>query len=213
VGRDHAIDDEPVGRSAERGPRRGRRKVATDHEPLDRRAIHRSAFERSRHAAIAQHDRAIGDRQHFVEVVGNIDDGHAAPAQLVKHREEAVSLPRTQARGRFVEDQDARVRAEGLRDLDQLPLGDRQAAAERRWIQIEAHAREPPGGFGMHRPQVEPAEAVVLAAKENRTCKVKMLRQVQFLVHKRDANLRRLGHAAQAQLVRMAVLIDLLNRA
>jgi hypothetical protein len=212
VGTDQPFDDQSFGRAVERRSCRRRGQVATDHESFDGGAVHRLAFERSGHASIAQHERAVGDPQHLVKVVRDVDDGHAAAAQVVEHGEEAFGLARAQARGRFIEDQDARVRAERLRDLDELTLRDGQAAAGRRWIEVEPNAREPARSLGMHGARVEPAEAVVFAAQEDRPGQVEVLGKVEFLVHERDAGQGRVGHAAQAHVVGVAVLRNGLER-
>ncbi len=45
-------------------------------------------------AAIAQHDDAVGDLQHFLELVGNKDDGFALPLEQVHHLEQSFDLLR-----------------------------------------------------------------------------------------------------------------------
>ncbi|MEY4182678.1 MAG: hypothetical protein RLZZ217_1304 [Planctomycetota bacterium] len=209
---DEARDLEPHGLRVERRAFADRRQVAADHQALDRAAVHRRPVERTGHASVAQHQRAVGDPQHLIEVVGDIDDRHAVAAELVDRGEQPLGLARAQAGGRFVEDEDPCARTQRLGDLHELPLRDGQAAAGGRWIQVEAHASEPARGLGAHRPRVEPAEAVVFTAQEDRTGQVQVLGEVQLLVHERDAGLFRIGHAAQGESVRAPLVIDRLER-
>ena len=65
-------------------------------------------------AAVAQHGDAVGDRHHFVQLVG--DEQYRAPlgGEVAHDREQAVALLRRQHGGRLVEDEDARVAIERL---------------------------------------------------------------------------------------------------
>ncbi len=53
----------------------------------------------------------------------------ALPRQLARELEQPVRLAGRQRRRRLVEDQDARILGQALGDLDDLPLGECQAAA------------------------------------------------------------------------------------
>ena len=63
---------------------------------------------------------------HFAEPVRDVDDGHAALAQIRDDLVQPGRLGQRQARRRLVHDEHARVERERFRDLDELLLRDRQ---------------------------------------------------------------------------------------
>ena len=105
-----------------------RAELAPDHPPDhlvgrhvgDRRVVH--------DGAVAHHGDGVADREHLVEAVGDEQHGRALLAQRPDDREQPLDLRARQRGGRLVHDQHARLEAERLRDLDDLLVGDREAA-------------------------------------------------------------------------------------
>ena len=73
--------------------------------------------------AVAEDRDAIRDGGNLLEAVGNVDDAGAVLAEPGDDGEEPLDLALAQRRGRLVHDQDPRVGADGLGDLDDLLLG------------------------------------------------------------------------------------------
>ena len=78
--------------------------------------------------ARAQHEDAVGDAQHLMELVRDEDDREAFCRELLQCREQALTFLRGQHRGRLVEDEDARLAIEHFQDFDALPFADRKLA-------------------------------------------------------------------------------------
>jgi hypothetical protein len=72
------------------------------------------------HPAPAQHDDAVGDREHLAQLVGDEDDGLPLVDQAADDREEVVDLTRREHRGRLVEDQHVGFAVQRLHQLDAL---------------------------------------------------------------------------------------------
>ena len=97
---------------------------------------------RADHVPVAQHDDVVAQAQHVAEDVADIDDRDALRAQPVDDVEEAVGLARRQRCRRLVEDDDLRLGAQRLGDLDELALALRQPADQRRRRQVEVDRGE-----------------------------------------------------------------------
>ena len=76
----------------------------------------------------------IAQREHLVEPMADEQHGHAPVARLADDREQPVDLVRGQRRRGLVEDEDAGLERQRLGDLDQLLVGHRQAADDRRRV-------------------------------------------------------------------------------
>ena len=76
--------------------------------------------------AVAQHNDAVADAQHFLELVRDEDDRFALAAQQLHHVEQPVDLLWRQDRCRLVQDEDIGVAVERLDNLDALAHADRQ---------------------------------------------------------------------------------------
>ena len=69
---------------------------------------------------LAQHRNAVTQRQHFIQMVGNKEDGVAVVTQAAQLGEELRYLLRRQHGGRLVEDQYIDIAVEQLEDFDLL---------------------------------------------------------------------------------------------
>src|SRR5262245_42357051 len=84
-----------------------------------------------RHPPVAQHGAAVGDGDHLVETVGNVDDGGALPLHARQHRKQARDLAFFERRRRLVEDEDAAPPAQRLGDRHELTLGEAERSDAR----------------------------------------------------------------------------------
>jgi hypothetical protein len=178
--------------------------LATNHEPLDRRAVVVAARKLAGLAPVAQHHHAVGDVHDLVEMVRDERDRDARRAEFVDDSEQPSGLPARQARRRFVENQDARLSRQRLRDLDELALRDPKRPAQGRRIDVEPNARKPRRAVRPHLRAVEESEARRLAAEIDRPRDIEILREVELLMHQRDAGLARSAHAVKRNLAQGA---------
>ena len=65
---------------------------------------------RAHHLPAAHHGDAVGNCQHFLELVGDEDDRNAPLGQLAHDAEQVFRFLRSQHGGRFVQDQDVGLR-------------------------------------------------------------------------------------------------------
>ena len=146
VGED-ALAGEPVDgqhRAADLGLllREQRRELAADHAANDlaRRQLRRP---RVVHDLAVAHDRdRVAEGEDLLEAVRDEQHRGAAVAQRPHDAEEPLDLGPGQRRGRLVHDEHARVEAERLGDLDDLLVGDRQAAHRALGVEPDAEAVE-----------------------------------------------------------------------
>ena len=98
---------------------------APDHqgdELLARHLSHRRA--RRDILAVAQHRHAVGDREHFLQLVADKDDRDAVIAQLFEQLEQRGGLVLGDRGRRLVQQQDLGLQRQRFGDLDDLHLGD-----------------------------------------------------------------------------------------
>ena len=137
--------------------------------------------------------------------MGDVDDGRALVAEAAEELEQPVDLLLRERGGRLVEDQDARLVGERLRDLDDLPLADAQRADRAR----PGRGRRPSGRARLRpladrapadeaAPGGEPAERDVLGHGQRR-------RVLELLVDHPDAG----GPGRDRRQVREALAADL----
>ena len=106
-------------------------------------------------AAVAHHNHLVGNTLHFVELVRDVDDGHAIGAQLGDQFEQALGLAGGQRGGGLVHDEQARVAGNGLRNLHQLLFGHDQAAHAGSRVRLQADRSECGSGVALHGRIVE----------------------------------------------------------
>ena len=105
---------------------------AADHQP-DRSRLRELG--RGRACATCRPSRRtvtrVGDARDLLEPMADEDDRDAARRAAADDREELLDLVRRERRRRLVHDQQAGARRERLGDLEQLPVGDAEAAHRR----------------------------------------------------------------------------------
>src|SRR5450759_299442 len=133
------------------------------------------------------HDRdPIRDLLELFEAVGDVDDALPLVAQVADDPEELLDLRVGQGGRRLVHDQDGRVVAERLRDLDHLLLGDRQRANPLAWVEVQMEIVEELACLGIERTFVEEEPTARLAANEDVLGHREVVHEVQFLVDHAD---------------------------
>ena len=126
-------------------------KTAESSRPTIRRdepgAVDPGARARRDGLAVAQHGDAIGDGKDLLEAVRDVDDADAVRLEQRDDAEQALDLALGQRRRRLVHDDDLRVGADRLGDLDDLLLGHAerldQAHRDRSRRRSAAGARRP----------------------------------------------------------------------
>ena len=144
--------------------------------------------------AVAQHRHAVGERKDLRQLVADIDDADALLAQHAHDRQQLLDVLLHQRGGRLVHDQHTRIPRQGARDLDPLPVRDRQRTHA--VIDVDVLALQPVQQLARPRAHLRPVQRAPLGAWRMAHEDVLRNRQVreqqQFLVHDRDA-LRRCG--------------------
>jgi len=122
-------------------------------DPGDRRLLD--------HPPVAQHDQAVGHPQHFVQAVGDEDDGNALFGQVAQCLQEHLGLGLGEHRGGLVQHQDARLLPVDLaRDLGELLVADRHLGHQHVGIQRDAQLGDGALRALLHVGPVEGAHAV-----------------------------------------------------
>jgi len=178
---------------------------ATDHRSgqgvlVDRgsgRVAQRATFagELLHQRAVAQHAHAVRNRNDLLEMVRDEDDRASFVAQRTHAREEPRRILLAKHRGRLVEDEDARVAREALRDLDELRFGDRQQPRLARKFDLRAERRKEFACAAPLRGAVDrnAAERGGLASERDILRDIERGHEVEFLMHHRDARAQRVG--------------------
>ena len=86
--------------------------------------------------AVAHHRDAVAVLEDFRHAVRDVDDADPLGRQPAHDAEQLLRLVIRQGCGRFVQDQDAAIQRQGLCDLDQLLLGDRQQPGRCPWVDV-----------------------------------------------------------------------------
>ena len=77
---------------------------------------------------VAEHRHLVGDLEQLVHLMGDVDDARALILERTDDPEQVLDLAFRQRRGWLIHDQDVGIVGDGLRDLDHLPVGDREVA-------------------------------------------------------------------------------------
>ena len=165
--------------------------VPPDHQrdqPVDRTA--RSA-RLADDAAVAQHRDVVAEAHHVAEDVADVDDRDALGLEPADEREEALGLAGGERGRRLVEDDDARLGAQRLRDLDQLPLALAEGGSAACRAGVEARRRpaaRAPGRATLRRSMNgRPRTSFGKPPMKRFSSTVRLLEEVQLLVDERDA--------------------------
>ena len=147
-------------------------------------------------APVAEDGRAVAQLEDLVEAVADEQDRDAAVAQPADDAEQPLDLVGGQRRGRLVEDQDARLDRQRLRDLDELLVGHRQAADRRADVELDVELLEQRLRLPARRAPVEQAEpAGRRVADEDVLGDRQVGEEPRLLVDDRDAERARLRRA------------------
>ena len=85
---------------------------------------------------VTKNRHPISQREDFIEPVTYINDRRTAGAKIANDREEPLDVMLRQHRGRFVENEHARLQRERLGNFHALPVADREAAGSSSHIDI-----------------------------------------------------------------------------
>ncbi len=139
-------------------------------------------------ATIAKNGHSIGDAQHLVQTMGDIDDSDVAGAQSPKRLEQAFDIGLGKRRSRLVKNEDVRLDRQRPADRNERPLGRRKGRDRGVGIEIAAHDRERFGGGASHsRPRNEAGPRSRIAGlNRDVLCDCHPLDQPQILMDEGD---------------------------
>ena len=145
----HPLEAQPRFAFPPGGPAEYLRRLAP-HDQQDGLLGHRLAdAPLARDLAVAQDDHPVGDLEHLVEAMRDVDHADAPGAKVPERREQAHHLVRRQAGGRLVEDEDLGLLRQRAGDGDQRLLGPAEA--------LDADVRIDVGAEDVERPRRAPA--------------------------------------------------------
>ena len=182
--------------------------VAVDHAPYDVVLLDplRMAIHRLDRAPVAQHGDAVRDLRNLVQLVGDQDGRDALGAQADQQVQQRRAVALVEARGRLVEDQQADLLRQRLRDLHQLLLADAEVAHDRVRRLVKSHLGQQRPGPVVHGAAVDHAEPRGRAGQEDVLSDGHQRDEREFLVDDDDA--QRLGVVNAAELPLDAVVDD-----
>ena len=158
--------------------------------------------------AVAKHRHAVAEIEDFLHAVRHIDDADTLVAQPAYHRQQQFRFAAGERRGRLVEDHDSGAGGDDAGDGNNLPLGDGQPPDDCGGIERDAEFIEDASRFDMHPAAIDQADAVCgLATEIDVFCDAQIGFQVQFLMHRTDAQQMRFHRACNRN--RLAVENDL----
>jgi hypothetical protein len=137
--------------------------VSACHQLHEASAVDLGAGVGSDVATIAQHGESVGEAQHLLETVGDVEDSDAVGAEFFHEIEQAVGVLLRERGGGLVEDEDLGGATEGAGDLDELFL--RHAEFLHRALDVEFGAdtgEEFAGALGA----AAPGDHTAILAKE-----------------------------------------------
>ncbi len=116
--------------------------------------------------AVAHDGQGVAEVEDLLEPVGDEHDPGTTVAQAPCDTEEPFDLDTGQSRGRLVHHEEASIERDGLRDLDDLLIGDGQALGQPVGVDRDAEAGEELSCLLAHPTPVDQAEAAERLASD-----------------------------------------------
>ena len=143
-------------------------------------------------SAITQHRDLVGDSEHLVDSVRDIDDGAPARFQIGDDAEQPGHLPLRQRGRGLVHDEDVRLVRDGARDFDHLSVGDRQFGDALIRLDVDMHSTQKIGRAPGQCAMVDQAKPRQRLAADPDVFRNRHRRhQIEFLVNHRHAAAKR----------------------
>ncbi len=171
--------------------------LAANHVPDHLFLVGLLGVERDDALPVAQHGDPIGDREHLVEFVRDVDAGNAAFAVAPDQLEQRDHFLIGERGGRLVQDQDLALLADGSGDLDQLPLPDAQLADRCHGIELDLRLREDLLRALVERVPVDEAAALRRVAEQQVLGDRHFRDEREFLVDDGDARSARVARSQE----------------
>ena len=157
--------------------------------------------------AVLDDSHPVGNAEHFLQPMGDVDDADALVAKLRNPLEQEIRLPPGNDGGRFVENEQPGAADQSLGDLDHLPVGNAQSPDGRGRIEFVAEARENFCRLLAHRPAIDrPQRSAWRGAEIDILGDAQLRKQHKFLVDDVDAGFLGLPWRGPAPLC--AVVMD-----
>ena len=178
----------------------GDRKLAPDHHRHNCALGRLSQVHFADELPVAHDGRATANLEHFVHLVGDVDDGNTSRREVGDHDGETLELAWGQAGRRLIHGDDAGVLEQRASDLDDLPLSDLEGFDLRvradRGIERRERSR---GSFLLGGPVDEDGAAAQRAAEEHILSDSELADLLKLLVDHRDPGPARVEGPAQGQ--------------
>ena len=147
---------------------------------------------RHRDSAVPEDRDAVGDHEHFLDLVRDVDDRSAGVPQLPQDLEQSRNALTRERGARFVHDQQPRLPVEDSRNLDKLLLGKRKALDEISAVTRGTDVAEDFGGATVDRAVVDAAaDRPRLATEKYIRADTQRRNEAQLLVDQPDAERQR----------------------
>ena len=143
--------------------------------------------------AVAEDGDAVGEGEDFVQLVGDVDARDALRAQVAEDREEDLHLVLGERGGGLVEDEDARVFAQRLHDLDELLFPHAEMRDGRGGVDRDLEAPQQRARVAMHARPVDERPPARLGAEEDILRDGHLLDQRQLLIDDGEPSALRVG--------------------
>ena len=165
----------------------------TSHHHFDKRIFgQRRHFALGNKLPVAEDGDVIADVEDLFHTVRDIDNPAPLRLQLADHAEQGFSFGIGQGVGRFIHNDDLRLKAQYLRDFHHLLIANREIAHQTVALKAQVQLRQQLVRFGIHGFPVDFAEPVNKLAAEKDVFRNGELRdQVQLLVNNADARFLR----------------------
>ena len=171
----------------------------TSHHHFDERIFgQRGHFALGNKLPVAEDGDVIADFKDLFHAVRNIDNPAPLRFQLADNAEQGFGFGIGQGVGRFIHNDDLRLKAQHLRDFHHLLIADGEIADQPVALKAQVQFRQQLVGFGVHGFPVDLTEAVhELTAEEDVLRNSELRDQVQLLVNNADTRFLRRFRASE----------------
>ena len=148
--------------------------------------------------AVAEGHRPVGEGDDLREAMGDPQDGHPARREATHDGHELLGLPLGQGGGGLIEDEDAGIQAECLRNLHELLGSQRQGAKALGRVHLEPHAIQDLERPSPHGPPIQQPAPARLSPQEDVLLHRQVVTQAELLMDEADPRRHRLARPVEA---------------
>ena len=153
------------------------------------------------HGAIAQHYGVVGNLQRFFQMVGDVDDGHAAAGEVADNLEQHLHLGSAERGSWLVHDQNARIHRQRAGNFDDLLLTQTQLLHGRHRVDVFFQLGHQRAGLARLFGKIDTGGRAQLAPHKNVVANAEIGRQAQLLMDDGNAALARIDGGGKGDLI------------